>query len=77
MHNCFLSSLTFEVKMIKNIIKFLVHIHFKNVFKSSKGALIKEKIFWHFLISQTNFVWLHLELNKHGAIGSRPRPKAW
>ena len=52
-------------------------MHFINVFKSSKGALIKEKILWHFLTSQTNFVWLHFHLNKHGAIGSRPRPRAW
>ena len=77
MHNCFLSFLTFEVKMIQNTNKFLFYMHFKNVFKSSKGALIKEKIFWHFLIPHTNFVWLHFHLNRHGAIGSRTRPRAW
>ena len=77
MHNCFLSFLTLEVKMIQNTNKFLFYMHFKNVFKSSKGALIKEKIFWHFLIPHTNFVWLHFHLNRHGAIGSRTRPRAW
>ena len=51
-------------------------MHFKNVFKSSKGALIKGKIyFWHFLI--LHFVWLHFHLNKADAIGSRPRSRAW
>ena len=76
MHNCFLSSLTFEVKMIQNIMKFLGHIHFKNVFKSSKGALIKEKNILA-LFDITNFVWLHSHLNKADAIGSKPRPRAW
>ena len=43
MHDYFQSFLTFEVKMIQNTNKSFFHMHFKNVFKSSKGALINEK----------------------------------
>ena len=50
-------------------------MQFKNVFKSSKGALKKEKKKWNFLI--LHFVWLHFHLNKADPIGSRPRPRAW
>ena len=48
----------------------------KFLFKTSKGALIKEKSILA-LSDITNFVWLHFHLNKHDAIGSRSRPRAW
>ena len=60
----------FKIKLDKA----LFQMQFKNIFKSSK--FIKEKnIFWHFLIIY--FIWLHFHLNKAGAIGSRPCPRAW
>ena len=75
MHNCFLSFLTLEVKMIQSTNKFLFHVCFENVFKSLKGALLKGKNILA-LYDITNFASLHFHFNKHGAIVSRPRPRA-
>ena len=65
MHDCFLSFLTFEVKMIQNTNKSLFYMDFKNVFKLLKGALIKEKIFgifWYYkqTLSGYTFTWTNM-----------------
>ena len=55
----------------------MLHIHVENVSKSSKGALIKEKSFWHFLISSALSGYTSFHINEAGVIGCRPCPRTW
>ena len=50
-------------------------MHFKNVFKSSKGVLRKKGK--NFLALYITLVLLQFHLNKMDVIGSIPRPRAW